>query len=69
MTRLELALAADRAQTDIALVALQAINELRLSRIAEHYAGFDRFAPPADLIDEMLGQTDADAQAWVEGRA
>lgn len=79
MTQLDHVIAADRAQTDIAFAALQARNAITLSRpedrypilsyrAADHYAGFDQVPVPDSLFDEMLGETDADAQAWVEER-
>lgn len=79
MTRLDHVIAADRALSAIALAALQARNALKFSRpedrfpilschAAEHYAGFDTVPVPAAIFDEMLGETDADAQAHVEGR-
>lgn len=79
MTHLDHVIAADRALSAIALAALQARNALKFSRpearypilscyADEHYASFDRVPVPDSLFDEMLGETDADAQAHVEGR-
>lgn len=80
MTQLDLAIAADRARTAIAIGALHAINDMKLARAsdrfpilscyaADHYAGFDRQPVPAEIFDDLLEHTDAHAQAWVEGRA
>ena len=80
MTRLDLAIAAERALTNLGVGYLKAINDLALNihaadrypilscRAAEHYAGFDTVPVPADIFADLLGQTDGHAQAWVEGR-
>lgn len=80
MTLFDLAITGDRASTAIAITAPQAINDMKLVRAedrypilscyaAEHCAGFDRVPVPAEIFDDLLDQSDAHAQAWVEGRS